>query len=363
VCDLVFVSIKALHEPVHLNDLLRIELNQSGLLERSFVFHGTRLTVRSNTSFLLDAIEQGLAYYSQNVSGNSPEIEFLLLNHPRSDLESFALTGSPVLHFDSEVDDEQGIAESIGLRFKYYTWEGLELVDFGPTGQLLVDPSGSRAIALIACSPSPDPRAVNYLFSLGLASLLRMKGRYSIHAAGLAENGKGVLIPAVSGSGKTTLSLALVRGGFRFLGDDRLLIEEAADHFRVLGFLESINVTDETISFFPEIQLLPEKAFGSSVRKKNFRVEQVYPGCTMASCNPEVLLFPSIINESTSRVESVPKMEAVVGLLPHSLLVLDKEVARSHFQLLCRMVERMRCYRLYFGRDFRVVPDLVRELL
>ncbi|MBI4775652.1 MAG: hypothetical protein HY788_16035 [Deltaproteobacteria bacterium] len=349
--------------PTHLNDVLRLELNRCGLVERSFLLHGTRLTVRSNSSFLLDAVEQGLAYYSQNVSDGPAEIEFLLLDHPLSELGSLALTGSPVLHFDSEVDDEQGITGSMGLHLKYYTWETLEVADFGPTGQLFVDPSGTLGVALISPCSSPSPRALNYIFSLGLASLLRMKGRYFIHAAGLAENGKGVIIPASSGRGKTTLSLALVRGGFQFLGDDRLLIERAADHIRVLGFLESVNVTDETISLFQEIRCLPEKAFGSSARKKNFRLEQVYPGCTVESCNPEVLLFPSIIDEGASRVEPAPKMEAVVGLLPHSLLVLDKEVARSHFQLLCRMVERMHCYRLYFGRDFREVPHLVRELL
>ena len=349
--------------PTLLSDILSIEPNRSELEERSFVLHGTRLTVRSNSSLLLDAIEEGLAYYSQNLSGDSPEIEFLLLHHPLSDLGSLPLTGNATLHFDSEVDDEQGIAESMGLRFKYYTWQALEWADFGPTGQLVVDPSRGQGIALLPSPRSSSPRAVNYMFSVGLASLLRMKGRYFIHAAGLAENGKGVIIPGSSASGKTTLSLALVRGGFQFLGDDRLLIEQAADGFRMFGFLESVNVTDETISVFPELQRLPEKAFGNSPRKKNFRVEQVYPDSTLESCIPQLLLFPKIVDESASRVEPMPKMEAVVALLPHSLLVLDKEVARSHFQLLCRMVQRMRCYKLYFGKDFGEVSHRIRELL
>jgi uncharacterized membrane protein YbhN (UPF0104 family) len=46
-----------------------------------------------------------------------------------------------------------------------------------------------------------------------------------LHAAGVAKNGAGVLMPAYGGTGKTTFSMALLNEGFKLLGDDLLLVD------------------------------------------------------------------------------------------------------------------------------------------
>lgn len=46
-----------------------------------------------------------------------------------------------------------------------------------------------------------------------------------MHAGGVTEDGKGVLLPAYGGTGKTTLSMALLNKGDKLLGDDLLIVD------------------------------------------------------------------------------------------------------------------------------------------
>jgi primosomal protein N' len=88
---------------------------------------------------------------------------------------------------------------------------------------------------------------------------------------------KVCLLYGITGSGKTTLSIALLREGFRFLGDDRTFIRKEDDEVKLLAFPDELDVTEETILLFPEMKALPENAFKMGLRKRKFRVERVYP--------------------------------------------------------------------------------------
>ena len=46
-----------------------------------------------------------------------------------------------------------------------------------------------------------------------------------MHAGGVTEDGKGILLPAYGGTGKTTLSMALLNKGDKLLGDDLLIVD------------------------------------------------------------------------------------------------------------------------------------------
>lgn len=56
---------------------------------------------------------------------------------------------------------------------------------------------------------------------------LLQQGVLLMHAAGVTKDGEATLLPAYGGTGKTTLSIALLSQGFRFLGDDLLLVDTA----------------------------------------------------------------------------------------------------------------------------------------
>jgi len=66
--------------------------------------------------------------------------------------------------------------------------------------------------------------ATHPLLTIALVETMKRFGRFPLHAAGLARQGKGVLVPGASGSGKSTTSVALVRAGFDFLSDDTVFL-------------------------------------------------------------------------------------------------------------------------------------------
>jgi len=268
------------------------------------------------------------------------------------------------LLFDSEKDDELDLSRKMDMHLKYFFWKDLYFADFGSKGVFALDIFKGSGVGLF-----PDPASLhlrtlsNFMFLVGLSEMLRSRNLYLIHAAALAREGKGVLIPGFTGNGKTTLSIALLSGGFKFLSDDRPFLKRNKDGFQLLAFPEGLDVTGQTISFFPELTHSPNDVLDVGLRKKMFRVEKIYPDSIVNSCRPKVLLFPNIVKKKRSRLKPISKIEAVAKLLPYSLLVFDQEVSEKHFHLLCQLVEEIDCYRLDFGMDFLEVHRLIEEIL
>jgi hypothetical protein len=238
------------------------------------------------------------------------------------------------------------------------------MADFGPTGVLLMDPAGGVCMGLFPEPASiPLPTLANFVFLTGLSEMMRARGLYPVHAAGLARKGRGILIPGLSGSGKTTLCLALMRGGFQFLSDDRPILKRDSDGFKLLSFPKKVNVTDQTISFFPEVSGLPPDTLVSGISKRHFPVDRLYPHRIIDSCIPKVILFPHIVKQEISRLTPISKTAAAEALLPHSLFVMDRAMAERQFHFLCELVEKTDCFRLDFGGDVLEVHKRVRDII
>ena len=345
--------------------LLEDGVDPSSLLTHHFIIHGLAVRVRSNSAYILGSISELLSFFTANQSSTAPEVDFRLLQCPTERLslvERIRKGGSIV--FDSETDDELEIAKDAGIPFKYILWENLYMADFGAHGAVVVDIKNSLASGCF-----PDPTSIhpvifsNFMFIIAFSEMLRSKDYFLIHAAALEEDGKGIIIPACTGSGKTTLALALVSGGFNFLSDDRPILTRKDNGVQMLAFPEGVDVTDETISFFPELSSLAPRSFAVGLRKKKFWIENLYAKSIVRNCAPRLLLFPRITRGDKSWLEPLTKTEAIQEILPHSLLVLDREVTSRHFDVLCETVESTDCYRIHFGLDFPNVHRLVREIL
>jgi hypothetical protein len=212
---------------------------------------------------------------------------------------------------------------------------------------------------------SIPPRVLSVtLFMFLLDRLLQARGLFATHCSAVEKEGKGLIFPGFSGSGKTTACIALIRAGFGFLGDDRPFLRyDGGGNLELLAFPERIDVTDETLNFFPELR---EGGFLEAHRnqtKKSFRADTAYPGCVRDACVPRIILYPEIAEGRESRLEDLPRSEALKSLLPHGLLVFDKRASRKHFELLCDLVESTDCYRLRFGADVAALPRLVASVL
>jgi len=78
---------------------------------------------------------------------------------------------------------------------------------------------------------------------------------------------------------------------------------------------------------------------------------------------PKAILYIEISGAQQSRLEKFSKSDALKSFLPHSLLVLDKEIARRHFDILSDLVVSCNCYRLKLGSDIHDLPALIGSIL
>jgi hypothetical protein len=204
--------------------------------------------------------------------------------------------------------------------------------------------------------------ASHLMFTVPLIESLKRHGRYSLHAAGLCIDGQGLLVAGASGSGKSTLTVALLRAGFGFLGDDMIFLSPGQDGLRALAFPDEIDLTDETARLFPELHYLLRSPKNHGWRKRQVRAEEVYEVNTIWECKPAVIVFPSIANAEKSVLKPIDRGEALLELVPNILLT-EVRSSQAHLNVLGQLVKESECYRLEAGRDFDALPILLRDLM
>jgi len=202
--------------------------------------------------------------------------------------------------------------------------------------------------------------ASHAFFTMPWLELLRRRGLYNLHAAGFRVNGKALLFPGTSGSGKSTLSIALLRVGMEFLGDDMLFLTRTSSDLRVLGFSDEIDVTEETVGFFPELAHLLESSLAPGWPKRSVRSEEVFCQMPLQECSPGVLIFPRIAQGKESVLCSITKEEAFMELVPNVMLT-EISTCKAHFDVLSELVKTSTCYRMEMGHDFDAIPKLLED--
>ncbi|MFO0774044.1 MAG: hypothetical protein U0172_05195 [Nitrospiraceae bacterium] len=237
-------------------------------------------------------------------------------------------------------------------------------VDFGAQGRIVVHADQDQAVGYIV---RPEAMHVGILESyvhFMLMELLRCRGLYSMHATALEKNGWGVLIPGYSGRGKTTSFLSLLRSGYKYLSDDHPLLRMNNGRVELCSFPLKVDVTENTINFFPELRNASSTVLHQGPQKRYFWVEDIYSGVAIGErCRPAVVLFPNVVDADRSWLEPLSKTRVLEELLPQGLVVYDKVVARKQFQVLAALASQVECYRLHFGRDRERLPELIDPLL
>lgn len=187
--------------------------------------------------------------------------------------------------------------------------------------------------------------------------LLKIKGLFPLHAAGLAKGGKAILFPGRSGSGKSTLTLQLVRSGYGLLSDDTVLLRDSGEKIEAMAFPEEINVNEDAVDFFPELTKVKNLTTNEARQKSSFAIEELYPESVVEGAEPVLLIFPQITDAEKTECAPMSRTEALTVGLRYAFLFLDPSTTGRHFEVLSRLARQVRCYRLFSGRD---QEDLVR---
>jgi hypothetical protein len=250
---------------------------------------------------------------------------------------------------------------------------GGQVLYFAASDQLFIDfPDRARSLCDIGSgevrlsypeSEAGNTRLLAYpCFTILLAELLKRHGLYMAHAAGLSLDGQGLLIAGASGVGKTTLTIALLRAGFGFLGDDTLFLCVRDQGLRALAFPDQIDVTVHTANFFPELQDLARGPLPGNRPKQALSPDRVYNAVPAWECAPAVLVFPEVARADKSLLTPMPKDAAFLELVCNVVRT-DTHSAQAHLDALAALVNQCRCFRLHTGRDFDAVPGLLRSAL
>ncbi len=323
--------------------------------------HGIEMKFTTNSPELADSVEALLGHFAFNGVAARPLLMQFDAVDERRDIPVRVPSAAQSLYSGSGL--VIGPNRQTTWLCDIYSKRGLLIADFHEEGLVVIDGTSQSAQGYLV---RPETMASDIRVSFvhfAMTELLKRCGLYTFHATALEHNRKGVLIPGFSGRGKTTSFLSLLRSGYRYLSDDHPFFRLSGTRVEILPYPLKINVTDQTISFFPELRDAPPSVLCAGTPKRYFYAENLYPGSLGQPCEPAVILFPTVVDSPHSCLEPLSKKSALEMILPHSLLVYDAEVARREFHALARLVQQTDCYRLHFGRDVMDLPWLVTPLL
>jgi len=236
-------------------------------------------------------------------------------------------------------------------------------LSFQDGARLLSTPGlGCASFSLVESEPANLFMASHLMLTILLVELFKRRGCYSMHAAGFTKNGKAILLPGGSGAGKSTLSIMLLRSGFGYLSDDMVYLRWRSGGLKILGFPEDVDITDRTITFFPELAFLQNMPKSVAWAKKSVRAEEVYAVEMVREAQPGAIVFPKVSGKERSAVRPIHAEEAFREIIAN-LLLTEARSCQSHLDILTELVRQTPCYRLETGRDFDRIPFLLGELL
>ena len=223
------------------------------------------------------------------------------------------------------------------------------------------DPRAGRArIALRESDGRAGFIGSHVFLSLSLIEMLRRRGRFAIHAAGVALNGRVALLAGAAGSGKSTLALACIRAGFAFLGDDLLFLRPEPRPLLVEAFPDEIDVADSTLRFFPDLEAIVANApLPDGWPKRALQLERYGSVVIEWEAEPAALVFPTVAERTL--LEPLSPDAALLLLVPNVLRT-EPAASQRHLDALAVLARSVPAYRLDVG-DPLAAPAIIRGLL
>ncbi|MCC2667749.1 MAG: hypothetical protein K0Q72_220 [Armatimonadetes bacterium] len=204
-------------------------------------------------------------------------------------------------------------------------------------------------------------RLTHPMFTLPFVDCMKRHRRYNIHAASICVDGRGVVFAGGSGYGKSTLTIALVRAGLGFMGDDQVFLCPEDGRILFRAFPDEIDVTENTARMFPELAPVLEASTRPDWPKRQVRVPETYGTGYVFECEPAAVVLPRIAHADQTRVEPLGRDEAFFELVSHVAFT-HTEASQAHVDAIGALLRQVPCYRMHTGRDFDALPELVRGL-
>jgi hypothetical protein len=316
-----------------------------------FDFHGVGVSVSAHEQIVIDAIELRLHDF-RNGALTDPGLRLEFTSDARGDPPRPSGTARPVydtphgtLHYFPDADLLCGRLGGVELR-----------CEAGRGSAVLRSPKYIGHDLYLATHP---------LATISLMELLEHRGLFALHAACVAtEAGQGILLAGASGAGKSTLALALADSGVRFLSDDIVFLapDPDPDMVRVLGFADTVGLTDQAVAQIPVLRELRDEPPAAGFPKRLHRIEDLFGTPALPACEPVALVFPVVSPGEPSEIAPLDAGEAMLRLVPDVLLT-DATSTAAHLRAIAALLKQVSCYTLRSGSDLERAAALVRALV
>jgi len=201
------------------------------------------------------------------------------------------------------------------------------------------------------------------VLSLVLTEEWREAGWDAMHAGCVVTpSGNGMLLCAASGGGKSTLTAALVRSGWKTLGDDKLLVSRRS--FEVFSLSRSFNLDPRTARWFSELSAIAAlPRYSAWTDKRRVFVESVWPGSLVCSAQPAVVA--KIVRDDNVHdwwLRRLTSRQVLLTLLEQVVVPADREVARAVITTISSLASRTRGVELRLGSRAYETRDIAEGL-
>ena len=320
-------------------------------LARDYSLFGVRLTV-SGSARVLETMHGRLRHFSA-VSAGESDLRFDFTTLARGELHPITPPGfhRPIAPL-----------EEAAFHLEYVPAADQVFGSYEDRVLLLCDPATGRSTISISYPEEANLWiAAHPLFVIALFEMLKRRGYFNLHAAGLSIDGGAVLLAGHSGSGKSTLAVALSRAGLELMSDDYVFLTRTPHGLRLLGFPEDIDLSDQSTAMFPELASVLQTPQRAGWTKRQINLEEHWKVRPAAEAAPGLLIFPRVGNIASSSIEPMDTGDAVSELVSN-IQFTQPRLAQTHLDLIGDLARGSDCYRLTTGRDFDSLSSTIRGL-
>jgi hypothetical protein len=209
--------------------------------------------------------------------------------------------------------------------------------------------------------------AATYLLGPVLGWVLRRRGVTCLHASAVVVGGYAAAFVGCAGAGKSTTAAALARRGHAVITDDIVaLVEKNAAFVAAPAYPYLCLRTDAVKLLYGSEEALP--AFSPSWDKRRLQLADNRLGFEERALplGPVFLLGERSAEPEAPFIEEVPPKDALLALVVNSYAknLLDREMRKSEFETLGRLVNHVPVWRLRSHRDssrIEALCDLIEK--
>jgi hypothetical protein len=179
------------------------------------------------------------------------------------------------------------------------------------------------------------------------------------HAAAIGGDTSAVLLAGRGGTGKSTTAMLAARHGFKFLGDDYVILENNSGPV-VHSAYNSVKFRWEMIKRVPEAG---EFSLNSQNDEKGyFFLRDNQPGSLMKSLPLKAVLLPVIAGNQKTSFDCLSQSRGLMGLAASSIFQMPGS-GRQTLKTLAGILKDIPVYQMLLGKDNAEIMDALKRFM